>query len=120
MLFDYVHPQSIYFHPLPYLHQIFITAPEPSRPSLPPPLPTPQTPLGSSTPAWDPSSSTPFGAGMSSMSLPEMNTPLSGALVPAPTGPQYALLDECLNGIKVIATINSKWTIDWGMLMDGE
>ena len=54
------------------------------------------------------------------MSLPEMNTPLSGASVPAPTGPQYALLDECLDGIKVTATINGKQTMVWGMLVDGE
>ena len=47
---------------------------------------------------------------MSSMFLPEMNTPLSGASVPAPTGPQYALLDERLNSIKVTATINGNWT----------
>ena len=121
MLFDYAHPQNIYFHPLPYPCQIFITAPEPSRPSLPRPPPTPwwETPLRLSTSAWDPSYSTPFGAGMSSMSL-EMNTLLSGASVPAPTGPQYALLDEHLNGIKVTATINSKRTTIWGTLVGGE
>jgi len=122
MLFNYACSQSVYFHPLLYLRQIFITAPEPSHPSLPlpPPIPWWETPLGSSTPAWDPSSSTPFGAGMSSMSLPEMNTSLSGVLVPAPTGPQYALLDERLNGIKIAATINGKRTMVWGMLVGGE
>jgi len=122
MLFDYAHPQSVYFHPLLYPHQIFITATEPSHSSLPPPPPTPrwETPLGSSTPAWYPSSSTPFGTGMSSMSLPEMNTPLSGVSVPAPTGPRYALLDECLDSIKITATINSKQTTVWGMLVDEE
>jgi hypothetical protein len=121
-LFDYARPQSTYFHPLPHPHRIFSTAPEPSGPSLPPLPSTPrwETPLGSSTPAWDPSSSTPFGAGMSSMSLPEINEPLSGASAPAPTGPQYALLDERLDGVKVTATINGKRTTVWGTLVGGE
>jgi hypothetical protein len=122
-LFDYARPWSAYFHPLPYPRQIFISASEPIRPSLPPPPSTPrwETPLGSSTPAWDPSSSTPFGAGMSSISLPEMNTSLSGASVaPAPTGPQYALLDARLDGIKVTATINGRRTTVWGTLVGGE
>jgi len=46
--------------------------------------------------------------------------PLSGVLVPAFTGPQYALLDKHLDGIKVTATINGKWTMVWGTLMGGE
>ena len=54
---------------------------------------------------------------MSSISLPE---PLSGASAPAPTGPQYALLDERLDGVKVTATINGKQTTVWGMLVGGE
>jgi len=122
-LFDYAHPWSAYFYPLPYLCHIFISASEPSHPSLPPPPFTPrwETPLGSSTPAWDPLSSTPFSAGMSSISLPEMNTSLSGASVaPAPTGPQYALLDACLDGIKVTATINGRRTMVWSTLVGGE
>jgi len=122
-LFDYARPWSAYFHPLPYPHHIFISASEPSHPSLPPPPSTPrwETPLGSSTLAWDPLSSTPFGAGMSSIFLPEMNTSLSSASVaPAPTGPQYALLDACLNGIKATATINGRWTTVWGTLVGGE
>jgi hypothetical protein len=121
-LFDYARPRSAYFHPLPHPRVIFSAAPEPSGPSLPPPPSTPrwETPLGSSTPAWDPSSFTPVGAGTSSMSLPEINAPLSGALAPAPTGPQYALLDERLDGVKVTATINGKRTTVWGTLVGGE
>jgi len=58
---------------------------------------------------------------MSSISLPEMNTSLSGVSVaPAPTGPQYALLDVCLDGIKVTATINGRQTTVWGTLVGGE
>jgi len=50
-----------------------------------------------------------------------MNTSLSGASVaPAPTGPQYALLDARLDGIKVTATINGRWTTVWGTLVGGE
>jgi len=123
MLFDYARLWSAYFHPLPYSRHIFISASEPSRLSLPPPPSTPrwETPLGLSTPAWDPSSSTPFSAGMSSIFLPEMNTSLSGASVaPAPTGPQYALLDVRLDGIKVTATINGRRTTVWGTLVGGE
>jgi len=122
-LFDYARPWSTYFHPLPYPRHIFISASEPSRPSIPPPPSTPQwkTPLGSSTPAWDPSSSTPFGTGMSSIFLLEMNTSLSGASVaPAPTGPQYALLDVRLDSIKVTATINGRRTTVWDTLVGGE
>ena len=121
-LFDYARPQSAYFHPQPHPRRIFHAVPMPSALSLPPPPFTPrwETPLGSSTPAWDPSSSTPFGAGTSSMSLPETNAPLSGALAPAPSGPQYALLDERLDGVKVTAIIDGKRTTVWGTLVGGE
>jgi len=54
------------------------------------------------------------------MSLPEMNTPLNGVSAPAPTGPQYALLDERLDGVKVTATINGKQTTVWGTLVGEE
>ena len=45
---------------------------------------------------------------------------MSGASAPAPTRPQYALLDECLNGVKITATINGKQTTVWGTLESGE
>jgi len=50
-----------------------------------------------------------------------MNTSLSGASVaPAPTRPQYALLDARLDGIKVTAIINGRQTMVWGTLVGGE
>ena len=45
---------------------------------------------------------------------------MSGASAPTPSGPQYALLDKHLDGIKVTATINGKQTIVWGTLVGGE
>jgi len=106
MLFDYVHPWSAYFHPLPYPCHIFISASEPSHPSLPPPPSTRrwETPLGSSTPAWD----------------PHLLHHSVLACLQSPTGPQYALLDARLDGIKVTATINGRQTTVWGTLVGGE
>ena len=108
LLFNYAHLQSTYFHPQPHPHGIVSTVPKPSAPSLPPlpSMPRWETPLRSSTPAWDPSSSTPYSAGRSSMFPWETNAPLSGVSAPTPSGPQYALLDKHLDGIKVTATIN--------------
>ena len=54
------------------------------------------------------------------MSPQETNAPLSGVSAPAPSGPQYALLDKHLDGIKVTATINGKWTTVWGTLIGEE
>ena len=45
---------------------------------------------------------------------------MSGASAPALSGPQYTLLNEHLNGIKVTATINGKQTMVWGTLVGEE
>jgi len=57
---------------------------------------------------------------MSSMPPMDIDAPSSCASAPAPTGPQYTLLDERLDGVKVTATINGKQTTVWGTLVDGE